>query len=581
MIKFFKSVLAVVVGVFIASWIMLFGFIAIMSVIAMQDKEKIEDGSLLVLKFDDEYKDFATKTIFMGIEYQDNNGINQVVEAIKHAQTDTKIKGISIKHADGISGITHLKQLRKALEEFKKSGKFVYAFNESISQADYYLQSVADSLFLGTLGDVNLRGFATEIMYFKEFQEKFGVKMEVIRHGKYKSAVEPFLQGKMSEENREQIQAFLSSMWKNFAQTIAESRSIPIEQFNALTDSLAGRTAEAALEKGLVDGVMFYDQYKEKLAKAMGVSKPDDIKSIGIKQYIEHLQSSKIPKANVQKAQIAVLHIDGAIMEGAASEGIAGSETLCATLEELRKDENVKAVVLRVNSPGGSGSASEFIHREIELTKKVKPVYTSMGNYAASGGYYVACNSNHIFAENETITGSIGVFAMLPSAASLTEKLGIATEQVTTHTNSIAYSPFRSITEQQKKIFTESVEDFYKKFIGRVSEGRGISLQATEAIAQGRVWTGEDAQKKGLVDTIGSLDDAIAYAAQKAEIQDYAVEHYPNFEIEIEDIISKKMPFSVLQKTLLGEQTNELLNQIKATQQQEGLWAKMPFELKY
>lgn len=585
MMNFLKTIFAVIIGVFVASWVMLFGFIAVMSVMSFQDKEKIADNSLLVLRFDDEYVDYAAKTTFGGdfsIEDQDNNGIDQVVNAIKHAQTDVKIRGISLKETTGIQGIAHLKEIRAALEDFKKSGKFIYAFNENISQADYYLQSVADSLFLGTMGVVDLRGLSTQLLYFKDFQDKFGIKMEVVRHGKYKNAVEPFLLNKMSDENKEQIQAFLNSTWKNIAQTIADARSIPLEKLNVITENFQGRTSEGALAEGLVDGLLFYDQYKEKLVQALGVKSTNDIKTVGIKQYINHISRNKKLEKNTSKAQIAIVHVEGTIMEGKAMEGTAGSESICAALEKVRNDQNVKAVVLRVNSPGGSGSASEFIHREIELTKKVKPVYTSMGNYAASGGYYVACNSERIFAEKETITGSIGVFGLLPNYSEFVQKIGVQFQEVKTHKHSVFYSPLKPMTLDGKEVLTEQIDNFYKKFVTRVSQGRNRSFAQIDSLAQGRIWTGEDAQKIGLVDTIGSLNDAVAYAAQKAQLQDYTTEHYPVFEFNIKQFFKQKMPLSTLQEELLlGQDIIEVLNQIKVAEKQKGVWAKLPFEVLY
>lgn len=583
--RFFKTVLAVIVGFFVAITVMLFFVIMVGSAMG-GSTDSVEENSILVLDFDEQIPDFNQKTVIedFGFENDENKGLNLVIQAIKYAKEDKKIKGISLKSVDGIQGYAQLAEVRKALEDFKTSGKFIYAFNENISQRDYFLQSVADSVFLGTLGEVGLRGLSTEILYYKDFEDKFGVKYEVFRHGKYKSAVEPYLENKMSEANREQNTELLNSLWENYRKTVSESRNIAENQLDIITDSLWGRTPELALKNRLVDAILFQDQYEELLRKQTQTSQDKDLNFVKIGKYIKYFTEKNL-LSKKEKDLIAVIYAEGAIMDGKSSFGVVGDETIIQALRQVRKDDKVKAVVLRVNSPGGSGLASELMHRELELTKQVKPIYVSMGNYAASGGYYISCNATKIFANPQTITGSIGVFAMIPNVKGLADKLGVNAQQVSTHhyaSGYMGYSIFENTPESTRKVVTQSIEHFYNKFIERVAQGRNLTTEQVDKIAQGRVWTGAEAKKIGLVDDLATLEQVIEFAAQQNDLQAYSVKNYPVLEISFEDLFKNKIPFMSVEQLIeneVGKENYQLWKKLKAHSEQRGIQARLPFDM--
>ena len=443
--NFLKTVLAVIIGFFASLCLMLLTFIVIASVSSQGEGElEVKPNSVLELHFKEPVYEFseAIRIKDFNFEVAKDNTLPAILRAIKYAKTDDNIKGIVISSVEGVQGKAHLANIRKAVADFKTSGKFVYAFSESASQYDYFLQSVADSVFVGTLGSVEVKGLSAEVLYLKDFEDKTGVKMEVFRHGKYKSAVEPFLENKMSEANREQIGTYLQSLWESYLSEVTQSRNLSRESLNQAADSLWGRTAEQALKHHLVDRIAFRDEFENSLCKATGSKEWKDIRLIPIERYTKEVTEKHQKEAlkRIKNDKIAVIFCDGEIIDGKSQKGRVGNETIIASLRSAKEDKSIKAIILRVNSPGGSGLASELIHREIELTQKVKPVYTSMGNVAASGGYYIACNSKRIFADKETLTGSIGVFGLIPNIKALADKWGINGEQVQTHPNALTYS---------------------------------------------------------------------------------------------------------------------------------------------
>ena len=490
---------------------------------------------------------------------------------------------------EGVQGKAHLANIRKAVADFKTSGKFVYAFSESASQYDYFLQSVADSIFVGTLGSVEVKGLSAEVLYLKDFEDKTGVKMEVFRHGKYKSAVEPFLENKMSEANREQIGTYLQSLWESYLSEVTQSRNLSRESLNQAADSLWGRTAEHALKHHLVDRIAFRDEFENSLCKATGSKEWKDIHLVPIERYTKEVTENHQKEAlkRIKNDKIAVIFCDGEIIDGKSQKGRVGNETIIASLRSAKEDKSIKAIILRVNSPGGSGLASELIHREIELTQKVKPVYTSMGNVAASGGYYIACNSKRIFADKETLTGSIGVFGLIPNIKALADKWGINGEQAQTHPNALTYSFFEETPEKTKEVITEGIELFYQKFVQRVADGRKLTWNQVDSLAQGRVWTGVDALKNGLIDQIGDLNNTIEYVAGENKLpKDYIVLSYPVIEMEVEDYLkarwnsSTKAELQALLREEIGKETYDQLQRIKAPMRVQGsLQARIPFNL--
>jgi len=419
------------------------------------------------------------------------------------------------------------------------------------------------------------------VLYYKELQEKSGVKMEVIRQGKYKSAVEPYLENNMSEANRSQLTALLQSLWNSMVTDISETRSISESDLNVIADTLGGRTPNFAKLSGLVDDVVFYDQYENKLANALELKKDDKINYSSLDDYVKY-SNKKTLKTGDDK--IAVVFAQGEIFYGEGGPNIIGQGIINEALIKAREDDKVKAIVLRVNSPGGSALTSDIIWREVELAKKVKPVIVSMGNVAASGGYYIAAGANKIFAEPTTITGSIGVFGTVPNLTELADNVGINAEQVGTNKNAVEYSLFEPMQESFKNQVQESIEETYEIFLQRVSQGRGMTMAQVDSVAQGRVWSGTEALEIGLVDELGNLDDAISAAAEMAEIDTYGVKKFPKyksgFERFMEDLegASVKIKENLL-KDEIGEEAYQVLKELQSFKKQSGVQARMPFAL--
>ena len=579
--KFLGNVIATVIGIFVFIMLFFFGIILIGTIFGGDESVSVKSDSVIELNLKNFQNDYAGKfkdpwvTKFSG---QNGIGLTDVINAIEAAKTDDKIKGISILNDESSLGLAQYKDLRKALESFKKSGKFVWAYANTYSQKEYYLNSVANTIYINPVGDFDFKGLSSEVMFFKDFQEKSGIHMEVIRHGKYKSAVEPFLEKKMSEANREQITALLNSLWSTVVTDISNSRKIPVAKLNEIADGLSARTPEMAKAQRLVDIIAYEDVYHNAIKKQLKVTGDDDYNKISIADYTQNNITTAL--SNTSDDQIAIIYAQGEIMGGEGDVTVIGEGSMRRSLQEARKNEDVKAIVLRIDSPGGSALTSDLIWREIEITKKVKPVVVSMGNYAASGGYYIACNANKIFAESNTITGSIGVFGVLPNFTPLANKLGVNTEQVETHENSANYSPFVPVDEKFRAYTLESVEHIYNTFVNRVSKGRKMTFAQVDAIAQGRVWSGSEAIKIGLVDKIGGLNDAIAEAARIAKIKSYSTQNYPEYEKNLNDLFSN-LPFAQSKESFIKEEIGEenyvLIEQIKRFQRQKGVQAMMPY----
>lgn len=587
--NFIKNVFATVVGIFLFCVLSFFILIGIGATFgSSEDEIKINDNSVIeidlskiVFDYAGQYKDESPlKTILAGKE---KIGFIEVLNAIKNAKTDNKIKGISILNNQSLLGLAQSKELRNQLEDFKKSGKFVYAYANYFTQKEYYINSVANEVFVNPAGEVDLKGLGTEVLFFKNFQDKTGLKMEIIRHGKFKSAVEPFLAQEMSPENREQLTVLLNSIWKTIAEDIAKSRNITVAQLNTIADNLSARTPQMALEQKLVDKVAYEDEYHAFLKQKIKVLAKDDYEKVSITDYASKnaINVDDLTKDDI----VAVIYAQGEINGGEGDVDYIGEGSINRSLKEAREDKDVKAIVLRVDSPGGNALTSELIWREIELTKKVKPVVVSMGNLAASGGYYIACGANAIFAEPTTITGSIGVFGMLPNMSEFATKMGINAEQVSTHKNSNGYSPFEPISDNYKTFALEGIETIYKTFVTRVATGRKMTFAQVDAIGQGRVWTGSDALKLGLVDKIGNLEAAIKHAATLGKSNSYRVENYPEYEKNFNEFLESLAGAKLYQskeailKEELGEENYLLIDNIRKMKKRKGVQAIMPFEL--
>ncbi|MCW2121161.1 signal peptide peptidase SppA [Flavobacterium sp. 7A] len=582
--RFLGNVVATIVGLFVFCLLTLIG-IGLIAAVVGGDSEvaTVENNSVIELNLGEVSLDYAgkfKKPWMSAFSQGDGLGLTDIINAIAIAKTDNNIKGISILNNYTALGMAQTKELRDALEDFKKTGKFIMAYANTYSQKEYYLNSVANTIYLNPVGDMDFKGLSSEIMFYKDLQEKTGIKMEVIRHGKYKSAVEPFLENKMSDANREQVTALLQSVWNTTLEDISKSRKVTIVQLNDIANQLMARTPTLAKQQKLIDIIGYEDEYHNAIKKVLKVAQKDDYKKISIADYTtKQLQEADLSTTD---DQIAVIYAQGEIQSGEGDVNTIGEISMNRSLQDARKDKNIKAVVLRINSPGGNALTSDLIWREIELTKKVKPVVVSMGNYAASGGYYIACNANQIFAEKNTITGSIGVFGILPNFSQLTSKIGINIEQVKTNENAPEYSPFVPIDDKFKAVTLEGVEHIYKTFVGHVAEGRKMSFAQVDSIAQGRIWTGSEAIKIGLVDKIGNLNDAIQAAATLAKTKEYSTKNFPEFNKSFEDMLSK-LPFvqskSDFIKEEIGIENYKIIQQVKKLQARKGIQAIMPYEI--
>lgn len=582
--NFLKNIFSTVLGLFVFLFILFFGFILIAALFGNNDKTvSVKDNSVIELNLEEVTNDYAGKFLYEDFEFlneEKTNGLSDVINAIDAAKTDSKIKGISILNNISLLGMAQSKALRDKLEDFKKSGKFVVAYANSYTQKEYYLNSVADTVYLNPVGEMDFKGLSSEVMFYKDFQEKTGVKMEVIRHGKYKSAVEPYLANEMSEANREQISALLNSVWSSVVSDISKSRKISVDRLNEIANGLLARTPEMAKAEKLIDKIAYEDEYHDGIRKALKVKKDEKYNTVSIIDYAH--KNSTTGKKPATDNTIAIIYAQGTILGGEGDVNIIGEGSMRRSLQEARKDKKVKAIVLRIDSPGGSALTSDLIWREIELTKKVKPVVVSMGNLAASGGYYIACNASKIFAEETTITGSIGVFGTLPNITKLTNNIGIHTQQVKTHQNAAGYSIFTPLDEGTKETIQESVENIYKVFVGRVAKGRNMKFEAVDSIAQGRVWTGADALKIGLVDKIGGMGDALKEAAKLANIKEYKTADFPSYEKKFGDLFGG-MPFMQSKENFIkeevGEENYQMIQQIRRMSAQKGMQALLPYEI--
>jgi protease IV len=581
---FFASLLASVVGFFV---IVFFGFVFIIALAAgMSSKEdvKVEPNTVLHLNLDymikektsaDPFEDFD----FSSFEPSQNLGLNDILKNIKKAKTDDNIKGIFLDVAMMPNGAATTEAIRNQLLDFKTSGKFIVAYAEVMTNKAFYLASVADKVYLNPYGVVEFSGLNSQLLFLKNMLEKLNIEVQVFYAGKYKSATEPFRYEKMSEPNREQVTAYLNGMYEHYLKKIAESRNISVQELDNIADNLLVRRAEDAKTYKLVDELAYYDVVLDDLKSRTGKKEDEKIASITIKKYDKAPDSKK--KEYFKSDKLAVVYAEGGIVDGKGDHNNIGSERVAKLLRKIRQDKDVKALVLRVNSPGGSALASEIILREMELLKKKMPVIVSMGNVAASGGYYISCYADTIVAQPNTITGSIGVFGLIPNMQGFFNKhLGITFDNVKTGKYSDLGTMVKPLNVEEKMIIQQSVDTIYYKFKARVATGRGMSMALVDSFAQGRVWTGEQAKEIGLVDVLGGIDEAIAIAAHKAGITEYRTKEYPE----------KEDPFEKFLKSLTGEAETYFMKmklgefypiwkQVESLKNVRGIQARMPFDM--
>lgn len=584
--QFFKYVLATIVGVVLSSIVIFLLFLGIVgAIVSSADKKevKVEPNSILYIDLKQEIVDRGSEDPFKGFDFasfQPNSpiGLNQILKAIANAKEDSNIKGILMELDVVNAGAATTEEIRNALIDFKSSGKFIYAYSDTYSQKAYYLASVADSVFINPEGMIEWLGLRSEIMFFKKALEKLGVEPQILRHGKFKSAVEPFMLDKMSPENREQTLTYISSIWNQWVKGISETRGIPADKLNSMASNMEIFNAKKALENKLVDGLIYKDELIATLKSKLGVEEKKDISSIELKKYFN---VPEVTKRKFTKDKIAVIYASGEIGMGDGGDDQIGSEGLSRTIRKARRDSSIKAIVFRINSPGGSALASEVIWREVDLAAKVKPVIVSMGDVAASGGYYIAAPATTIMANPTTITGSIGVFGLFFNLQkALDNKVGITVDVVKTNDHADFFSVFRPMTAEEKAVGQMFIEQTYQTFIGHVSAGRGIPVEQVDAIGQGRVWSGVNAKDIKLIDEFGGLNDAIKLAAQKAKLENYRLVEMPKqkkfFEQLMEEMSTEAKAWIL--KDELGS-SFKAYSRIKSMLNNQGVQARMPYDI--
>ncbi|MDR4951795.1 signal peptide peptidase SppA [Chryseobacterium sp. ES2] len=580
--SFFKNVLANIVAIIILCALFFIFFIMMLVFSAMGNDKSVavKKNSVLTINLKTNIIDSPTEEEMglFGLGAQNKSIlIYDALEAINKAKTDDNIKGISIETDYLSAGLTQIDDLRNAIEDFKKSGKFVYAYGNGVSQSAYYLGSVADKYYLHPAGMVELKGLSTEVTFFKDFADKYGIGIEVIRHGKFKSAVEPFLRNDISPENKEQLSTLLNDLWKNTSNKMAASRKIDTAQFRMITDSLYGMIPEQSLKYKLADKLIQKSEYEDLLKAKLSVKNEDKLNKISLTSYINSYADE-----DKSGEKIAVLYASGSINNGDEYNDIH-SEKYVKYIKKLQEDDKVKAVVFRINSPGGSANASDEILFEIQQLKKKKPLIVSFGDYAASGGYYVAMAADKIYSEPNTLTGSIGVFGVMPYYKDIAAKNGIRADIVSTNANSMYYSGLNGVTPYGVNMMTRSVEGTYKRFVHFVTQNRKKTFEQIDNVGGGRVWSGVRAKEIGLVDELGTLTDAVKFAAQKAGLKSYHVEAFPKrmtpFEQIFKDLNEEDVSARII-KNKIGKSNYEILQQITDKKLQSEVKMEMPYQIR-
>lgn len=583
---FFKYVLATIVGVILTSIVMT--IICIVSMAGMMASESmsqpVKDNSILRIKLQGTISEQASEQNpldFLSNGEVQEIALDQALDALKKAAKSKKVKGIYLEGGVLYANPAELQELREGLVEFKKSGKWIVSYADQYSRAAYYLCSTADKVYMNPIGMLDWSGMASQPIFYKGLLEKVGVKMQVYKVGTYKSAVEPFICDQMSDANREQVTSFLGNIWENMLKDVAKSRKTTVEALNSLADSLTFLSdPEVSVKGGLVDKLCYKSQVREELKTRMELESDDKLTFT----CLSDVANSEELNEKVDE-EIAVYYAYGEIVDDRTSgfnrEHNITAKDMTYDLQKLAEDDDVKAVVIRVNSPGGSAYASEQIWHEVELLKAKKPVVVSMGGMAASGGYYISCGANKIFSEATTLTGSIGIFGMIPDASELlTKKLGLSFDVVKTNALSDLGATGRPFNEEESRLIQAHVNKGYELFTGRVAKGRGLAQDSVKAIAEGRVWTGEQALKIGLVDKLGNLDDAIKAAAKIAKVEKYTIGQYPSAEpwyMEFLDKNSNDYMESHI-RTLLGDEYYSAFSLIRNLKNQNPIQARLPFD---
>ena len=581
---FIKFTFASLVGVVLAGIIFtILGLVTMVGMVASSDTETtVKENSIFVLDLNGTLSERVQENPFQQLMGEDFNayGLDDILTSIEKAKEHENIKGIYLQAGMMEASCASLEEIRNALKSFKESGKFIVAYGDNYTQGLYYLASVADKVIVNPQGTIAWQGLMSQTIFFKDLLKKIGMEMEIFKVGTYKSAVEPFIATEMSDANREQITAFLDSTWKRLLEDISASRGISEDDLNKCADDFMMLSpAETYITNGLADTLLYKDGVLDYLKMMSGRETDESLRTLS-------LEDMKNVKRNVPLDKsgniIAVYYAYGEIDSNTSSEEGINSEKVIKDLRQLREDETIKAVVLRVNSPGGSAYGSEQIWREVVLLKEKKPVIVSMGDYAASGGYYISCAADYIVADPTTLTGSIGIFGMFPMAEDLlTDKLGLHFETVKTNRYADMGDMTRPFNDAERAALQKYINNGYKLFVQRCADGRGMSTEAIEKIAEGRVWTGSTAKELGLVDELGGLDKALEIAAQKAEVDTYSIIRYPSQDGFFSSLLNKGKNDYINGKIkeVLGESYNYLqfIENLKA---QDRIQARMPFDLR-
>jgi protease IV len=580
--QFFKFVFATIVGIIITTVLFLIVCVGIIAAVSGDKTVDVSSNSILHIAFKANIPERTPDNPLTGLLGIDEKviGLDDILANIKKAKTDDHIKGIFLDESYMLSGQATTEEIRNALIDFKKSGKFVVAYAEIYTQSFYYLASVADKVYINPKGIFDLHGFSSQVTFLKGALDKLGIDMQIIKVGTYKSAVEPFFLTKMSPANREQVTSYLGSMYDFFLTNISSSRHINKDTLFNVANNMLVRTPEDALKYKLVDGIKYKDELLDELRGRTGTDKKKNVRSVDIVKYTK--ADGDNDRDTSGNSRIAIVYASGEISGGEGDDNSIGSDKLSATLRKVRMDDKVKAVVLRVNSPGGSSLASDVIWREVALTKKVKPIIVSMGDVAASGGYYISCAADSIFAEPNTITGSIGIFAVLPNMQKFfNDKLGVTFDGVKTGKYADLGNVSRPLTADEKAILQTQVNRGYDEFTKAVANGRHKTQEYINSIGQGRVWTGQQALKIGLVDRLGSIDDAIACAAKKAKVKNYNVTPYPELNNSLLKSLGRGASSHVRVSMLKSEMGDnyKYYQKIKEASQLSGLQMRMAYEV--
>ncbi|MFO7880200.1 MAG: signal peptide peptidase SppA [Bacteroidales bacterium] len=589
--SFWKIMLASMVGFILASLLVIFVTVgsigSLISKAGKQEPKPVPEESVLTIDLTLPIPDRTPQNPFEAFNFDPYDmkkivGLNDILKGLERAEKDENIEGVYLDLSVVTGGMATLREIRDALADFKASGKWVVCYADMMSQKAYYMATVADEVYLNPQGWMDFRGLSAQVMYFKNALDKLGVEPQIFRHGKFKSAVEPFMSDTMSEANRLQTLTYTTSLWNSMLEAIAESRNISVDELNSYAENLSISDAASVKEYNFVDDLKYKDEVLAIMNKKMDEDPTEKIKFLGMGKY--RMSPVKVAKKDMSDNEVAVIFAEGNIVMGEGDEQSIGGERYAKAIRKARLDDDIKAIVLRVNSPGGSGLASEIMWREITLAKKDKPVVVSMGNLAASGGYYIACPADYIYAQPTTLTGSIGVFGLMFTAKELlNEKLGIDVEVVNTNQHADMGNIARSFDQRESEYMQNMVENFYDVFITRVADGRDMTKEEVDEIGQGRVWTGRNAIEIGLVDEFGGLEEAVIKAAKLADLEDYEIGEYPRMKDFMEQLFSE---FTIsadveMLEHLTGMELQSLRRLKAFTELDEGVQARMPMDVTF